>query len=389
MQQFTYQEPLSNTHSNLSQYHSLEGADESTLHILNELGGQQKALFSTSEQWPDLQRNVIFLDGIQNPADVIKPDVQKATLTITRPPHSSYTRQLVEDLFKQAQVISIRGRQHCSYNFGDHGSATSGLILGSGACPSKPSNAEDGAPSLLRQLSPAKPSRIAIFYFLLPEALGSMTSDSGRQLGELLSGLLRPDSGHETTIVLMPPSKKTKRSSFSPYGNYAMPEPKNLRGREAQSEALLTAPSAPQTSPPSHRQSTPHILQNSSTHRVGILPVCQTSLEKLVDATNNCSGHGLPYLKYNGTSDKNPSCYTCKCRKTVLDRGDGKGVKTVEWAGPACSKKDVSMPFWLLAGISIGLVATVTWGVGLIFSIGQEELPSVIGAGVAGPRAQK
>lgn len=73
----------------------------------------------------------------------------------------------------------------------------------------------------------------------------------------------------------------------------------------------------------------------------------------------------------------------------MLSRGEGKGVKTIEWAGPACSKKDVSMPFWLLAGISIALVATVSWGVGLLFSIGQEELPSVIGAGVAGPRAQK
>lgn len=47
------------------------------------------------------------------------------------------------------------------------------------------------------------------------------------------------------------------------------------------------------------------------------------------------------------------------------------------------------MPFWLLAGISIAMVATVSWGIGLLFSIGQEDLPSVIGAGVAGPRAQK
>lgn len=47
------------------------------------------------------------------------------------------------------------------------------------------------------------------------------------------------------------------------------------------------------------------------------------------------------------------------------------------------------MPFFLLAGLSIALVGVATWGVGLLMSIGQEELPSVIGAGVAGPRAQK
>ena len=31
----------------------------------------------------------------------------------------------------------------------------------------------------------------------------------------------------------------------------------------------------------------------------------------------------------------------------------------------------------------------VAWGIGLLFSIGEEDLPSVIGAGVAGPRAQR
>ena len=47
------------------------------------------------------------------------------------------------------------------------------------------------------------------------------------------------------------------------------------------------------------------------------------------------------------------------------------------------------MPFFLLAGMTIALVGAVSWGVGLLMSVGNEELPSVIGAGVAGPRAQK
>jgi len=64
-------------------------------------------------------------------------------------------------------------------------------------------------------------------------------------------------------------------------------------------------------------------------------------------------------------------------------------TKTIYWGGPACQKKDISAQFWLLAGLGIMLAATVSWGVGLLFSIGEEELPSVIGAGVAGPRAQK
>lgn len=47
------------------------------------------------------------------------------------------------------------------------------------------------------------------------------------------------------------------------------------------------------------------------------------------------------------------------------------------------------MSFWLIAGFTVALVAAVSWGVGLLYSIGQEELPSVIGAGVAGPKAQR
>ena len=47
------------------------------------------------------------------------------------------------------------------------------------------------------------------------------------------------------------------------------------------------------------------------------------------------------------------------------------------------------MPFFLLAGVTLGLLAVSAWGVGLLVSVGGEELPSVIGAGVAGPRASK
>ena len=45
-------------------------------------------------------------------------------------------------------------------------------------------------------------------------------------------------------------------------------------------------------------------------------------------------------------------------------------------------------PFWLLAGVTIFLISVVSMGVGLLYSIGTEELPSVIGAGVSGPRAK-
>ena len=81
-------------------------------------------------------------------------------------------------------------------------------------------------------------------------------------------------------------------------------------------------------------------------------------------------------------------CWACKCSTSVFTDKEGR-TKTVYWGGPACQKKDVSVQFWMLAALGVGLAATISWGIGLMYSIGDEELPSVIGAGVAGPRAQR
>ena len=172
-------------------------------------------------------------------------------------------------------------------------------------------------------------------------------------------------------------SKNSKRSATSLYGSYNKP----LRTRQEQSEEPLAAPST--ASSPSSPEVVPLQAAASPLPR-GVLPVCHPTLQSCITATNNCSGHGTAYRKSSGGID----CFACKCFKTVLTDEDGR-VKTVYWGGPACQKKDISVPFFLLAGLTIGLVGVVTWGVGLMASIGQEELPSVIGAGVAGPRAQK
>ena len=172
-------------------------------------------------------------------------------------------------------------------------------------------------------------------------------------------------------------SKNSKRSATSLYGSYS----KSLRTRQEQSEEPLAAPSS--ASSPSSSE-VPPLQASASPLPHGILPICHPTLQSCITTTNNCSGHGTAYKKSSGAID----CFACKCSKTVLTDEDGR-VKTVYWGGPACQKKDISVPFFLLAGLTIGLVGVVTWGIGLMASIGQEELPSVIGAGVAGPRAQK
>ncbi|KAL8703868.1 MAG: hypothetical protein Q9201_002957 [Fulgogasparrea decipioides] len=431
----------------LSQYHSLEGADESTLGILNNFGGEQRALFSPDEELQDQRRNLVILEGVEDLNGKITrkskayceltilsgfpPLEHRAAFTISDSINPSYTRRLVQDFDEQAQNAPADGRQVCSFRPFGEGSSSWGAVSKSSvsiSCPvvmhsaaltatEQPTgfckHSELGSPDLidsgkasywisvldritaLERISPTIPSQTTILHVSLSDIDSSYRYyEAKKDLSDALSRLLRTGSIQETTVVLMPPfNSRAKHTSSSPYGSYAMPNRRPHQARAAQSEALLTAPSAPEISLPSHRHSVPQTLKASSVPKPGILPVCQPNLEKLIDATNNCSGHGTPYLKRNGSSedskDKTADCYACKCGKTVLSRGEGKGVKTVIWAGPACSKKDVSMPFWLLAGISLALVATVSWGVGLLFSIGQEELPSVIGAGVVGPRAQK
>ncbi|KAL8909834.1 MAG: hypothetical protein Q9171_004858 [Xanthocarpia ochracea] len=315
-------------------------------------------------------------------------------------PDSSQTLHLVHDLFEHAKEVSDEGQDPCSLRFPDKGAIKGGFLSTqggtAGACNfgPAPSRLLSLAP-FLKDLSIRSTTRAAILGLSLSDfANDNDLPQAKKDISKALSDILRPNSqtkDQETTVIILPPSNaKAKRTSTSHYGSYAKPYRQPLEAREGQSEAPLAPPSAPQTSLASHDVSTPHTLKASSVPKRGILPVCQPNLEKLIDVTNNCSGHGTPYLKGKDLKNKDEhKCYACKCRKTVLSRGEGKGVKTIDWAGPACSKKDVSVPFWLLVGISIAMVATVSWGVGLLFSIGQEDLPSVISAGVVGPRAQK
>lgn len=186
----------------------------------------------------------------------------------------------------------------------------------------------------------------------------------------------------------MPPNpNSSKHLTNSPYGTYTIPSTVQRRGHvlEEPLAAHAVRPSSSKDSdpPPAQSLKSPVLLK-------GVLPLCQPSKEKCITTTNNCSGHGTPYRKpADPSSNSAKECWTCQCDNTVRTDKDGKVIKTTQWGGPSCQKKDVSVPFFLLAGLTIGLVATVSWGVGLLYSIGQEDLPSVIGAGVTGPRAQK
>jgi hypothetical protein len=101
-----------------------------------------------------------------------------------------------------------------------------------------------------------------------------------------------------------------------------------------------------------------------------------------MNITNGCSDHGSCYKAHL-------NCYKCKCGTTVVREYANGGKKTVQWGGNACQKKDISVPFILFASFGILMTTLVAGGIGMLYGMGAKDLPSVLGAGVSGPRAQK
>ena len=187
----------------------------------------------------------------------------------------------------------------------------------------------------------------------------------------------------------MPVSTGNTKRSANPYRTYDI-SARSAFARQAESEAPLSAAEHPESSDspksgprPSHAQAVmPAAFKNT-------VSVCHANFNSCVAATNNCTGRGHCQKKYSSDNGEaaRVDCFSCSCHKTTKVDEDGK-IKTTFWGGPACTKKDVSMPFFLLAGFTISFLLVISFGIGLLYSVGAEELPSVIGAGVAAPRAK-
>lgn len=196
------------------------------------------------------------------------------------------------------------------------------------------------------------------------------------------------------TVVLMPPSPSKSKRRVQPYGTYSLPDTPRREVAEAHisKEAPLSLAS---TKPaiPDDLEDFPVVAAakgkgDNTTAPLGILKTCYESQSKCVASTNGCTGHGQCVNRNGGDKARGFDCWHCACKAETITH-DGKGMetsqKTIYWGGPACQKKDVSVPFWLLTGTGVLLAFLISSGIGLLYSMGSEELPSVIGAGVSGP----
>lgn len=186
-------------------------------------------------------------------------------------------------------------------------------------------------------------------------------------------------------VVLMPES--TSVDSKNAYGVY----------EKAIHDHMVKSRREPAEAPITDKMPTYNAMQIKSTNTSsnvsrpvrGVLPACFESKDVCEAMTSSCSGRGECYKKYSKAGDK-AGCFTCGCRATnETFTFQGTTRRTISyWGGAACQKKDVSSPFWLITIFTIVMVATVSWGIGLMFSIGEEKLPGVIGAGVSSGKAK-
>ncbi|KAI9698472.1 MAG: hypothetical protein M1836_004053 [Candelina mexicana] len=379
----------------LSQYHSLGGIDGLTLQQINAFGGERPRLLGDVEAIKPAQL-LVMVDGAQNPKEVV-PSTSTPSLTILSPPTSFANERILVDLRQQLSSKLRREGHYCAYDIGVHG--ISGVLDGVrpslGTCPrnsdfARISSDKRGHLDNLRDFRHIITSGVhsyggdgssAIVYIDILAIIAREDGPSSESYKEAV-GILREafrnlasfaaSGEQESTVIVMPVSTNNAKRSA------------NLYEAPLSAAAFPDESATPKSGPrPSH----PQVL--TPTAFKSTVSVCYTHFNSCVAATNNCTGRGHCAKKYSSNNGEAAAvdCFACSCHKTTTVDDDGK-VKTTYWGGPACTKKDVSMPFFLLAGFTISFLLVTAFGVGLLYSIGAEELPSVIGAGVASQRAK-
>jgi len=72
--------------------------------------------------------------------------------------------------------------------------------------------------------------------------------------------------------------------------------------------------------------------------------------------------------------------WSCKCHATTKETKPG-AVKTY-WAGNACQKQDISVQFHLILIFTILMIGGITAVIAAMVSMGAQELPGVLTAGM-------
>ncbi|EAU91088.1 hypothetical protein CC1G_03256 [Coprinopsis cinerea okayama7 len=105
---------------------------------------------------------------------------------------------------------------------------------------------------------------------------------------------------------------------------------------------------------------------------IGAISTCFADVDTCNEKTSSCSSRGQCVK----ATKSGRTCYVCACGVTKTGKGDK--VKTDRWVGESCERKDVSGPFVLLTGTTIVLLLVVFGSITLLYSIGDQSLPSIL-----------
>ncbi|KAI3395266.1 hypothetical protein diail_1619 [Diaporthe ilicicola] len=186
----------------------------------------------------------------------------------------------------------------------------------------------------------------------------------------------------EATLVLLPESSRSSKHSY-----WTTDAPTDLRRRFSDESPMSDAKVDKVTVSPGSGGVDLGITPGAAAKKGDKMNLgCFTSQNSCATATNNCTGHGTCVDKFavpgQETREGDKQCFVCSCLSTKKFP-DKENSKHVHWGGAYCQKIDVSSPFWLITTTTLVLVGLVSGCIAMLFSIGEEKLPGVIGAGVS------
>jgi len=363
-----------------SEQRRLSSVDDTILQQIDQFGGHQVALFDDAQKKTEPSRLSIVIEGYDDDAARME---QAPDLTVAKP-----SQYLADGL-----SLSLNAKMEYASKWSFDTEDRVGVYLELGFAEPCGANCQEALEESLWMRDHQKEHLQRILSFLTLDLLSpsgnkvklaSLHLDYTRMTGttaEKKSSMIRnfvsyvqprlagpaASGSQESTVVLLPTISKSKLK----HTHQARQSP------EDEEEPLSISTSVPFDTTTASNSSGPIKLGPGN-----FLPLCFNTADACANGTNSCSGHGSCYRKYE-------KCFACRCNSTIVRHNDDGTTKSVQWGGTACEKKDVSVPFFLFASLGVVMTALVAGGIGLLFNMGAEDLPSVIGAGVAGPRATK
>ncbi|KAJ5545329.1 hypothetical protein N7535_006289 [Penicillium sp. DV-2018c] len=344
--------------------------DADTVDRLNSFARNDFTLFGGAIQGLSSERSILVLEGVDEQSALAMRRAQPDHLRIPQISAAVLGSGSLSSFIESAPTLGEDDGKYCTYSH-DASMATSAGFQTSAECLSRNPIFADG-------------SNLPIYDFLpLIDSMESWTSkDHKESMTKLSFKDASGDSTLEATALETLALHLARTASASKREVTVLVLPSDIGSADLSRPRVRRSPASLAQHNTLRKSSQDSSLQST------LAPVCHASNSSCVDATNNCSGHGSCYLKYgSGVEATTGNCYACKCHRSLVRNNDGT-TQTVQWGGAACQKRDISSPFFLVVGVSLLVIVLVGSAVGMLFSMGSQELPSVISAGVGAPKSR-